>query len=189
MAGEPCPLGKLIESEANRDAVHVAIAPGIAAEKLSPGQDVGFVGDKISASAEPKIGIVDPFLKSLVFPEQRCFVCLYPNSVTGMRHHWAHPAFDGQPENTQTGISDKSDSETWMRQFADDAGLSFERVLEIGRNFVEHGDYHVDYGHETSRNAFYDLQNPSEFWKHFRTLTGIDVSDGQSEISPFSCSC
>ena len=96
---EKVPIGELITdpASARRDAVHVAIAPCVAAEDLEPGEHVGLVDGEpelASRTAARLVGIVDPFLTETVREGQRFYVCLYPNSVTGLRHHWAHPAFD-----------------------------------------------------------------------------------------------
>ncbi len=90
-------LGHLIDNgERRRDAVHVAIAPVVAATELAPGQHVGFVRDgdteTVGASDTP-LGVVDPFLTAPVQPGQRFWLCLYPNTITALRHIWTHPAF------------------------------------------------------------------------------------------------
>jgi hypothetical protein len=90
-------LGHLItNSDRRRDAIHIAVAPVTAAERLTPGQHVGFVqaGDtELVGPAENLIGIVDPFLREEVQPGQRFWLFLYPNTVTSLRHVWTHPAF------------------------------------------------------------------------------------------------
>ena len=91
----PSHLGQLItDGEMRRDAVHVAIAPVMATETLRPGQHVGLIGDNQHAgpSDEP-VGVVDPFLQESVQKGERFLLWLYPNTVTGIRHIWTHPAF------------------------------------------------------------------------------------------------
>jgi hypothetical protein len=93
-------LGRLIDDgERRRDAVHVAIAPVTASEALAPGQHVGFVreGDLelVGPAAEP-LGVVDPFLREPVPKGQRFWLLLYPDTITGLRHVWTHPAFQAQ---------------------------------------------------------------------------------------------
>lgn len=92
-------LGKLLPpSERRRDAIHMAVAPCVAAETLSPGAHVGFwergnmevVGEMPS---EKCFGIVDPFLREAVKPGDRFWVFIYPNTITSLRHVWTHPAF------------------------------------------------------------------------------------------------
>ena len=90
------PLGKLADESSERDAVHIAIAPVIAGEDLEPGEDVGFIqGSKthVTSRTMAVIGIVDPFLTGTVRAGQSFYMLLFPNSVTGMRHHWSHPSF------------------------------------------------------------------------------------------------
>lgn len=90
-------LGRLVDdTERRRDAVHVAIAPVTAAQPLRPGQHVGLIEEgntELVGPTESPIGIVDPFLTDEIRSGQRIWLLLYPDSVTGMRHIWTHPAF------------------------------------------------------------------------------------------------
>lgn len=88
-------LGKIIEGEAFRDAVHVAIAPVLAGEWLTPGQRVKLKdGVAYPATYGEHIGVVDPFLPHTGVEEgQRFYLFLLPGSVTGLRHVYSHPAF------------------------------------------------------------------------------------------------
>src|SRR5690606_517238 len=88
------PLGETAADDAQRDAVHVAIFPATSDHQLYPGLRVKLVAgahDKVEPAHDGAIGIVDPFLFSAVMPGTRFYVCLMPNTVTGMRHHWEHP--------------------------------------------------------------------------------------------------
>jgi len=88
---------KLNQHEHRRDAVHVAMAPCTAMEYLLPASHVklvkGEVDKVVLAEKGEGIGIIDPFLVEGVDEGERVFVCLYPNTVTGMRHVWQHPEF------------------------------------------------------------------------------------------------
>lgn len=90
-------LGDLItDGDRRRDAVHVAVAPVTAAERLAPGQHVGFVraGDMESVGpSDDPIGVVDPFLRTDGRPGERFWLFVYPNTVASLRHVWTHPAF------------------------------------------------------------------------------------------------
>jgi hypothetical protein len=90
-------LGHLIEDgDRRRDAIHIAVAPVTAAERLTPGQHVGLIqkGDlELVGPCENCIGIVDPFLAEDVQAGQRFWLFLYPGTVTSLRHIWTHPAF------------------------------------------------------------------------------------------------
>lgn len=90
-------LGQLIHNgDRRRDAIHIAVAPVTAVERLVPGQHVGLVQegnmDLVGPSAE-HIGVVDPFLTEEVEAGQRFWLFLYPGAITGLRHVWTHPAF------------------------------------------------------------------------------------------------
>ena len=88
-------LGEIIQSNGHmRDAVHVAVAPVTAAEHLKPCMHVGFVspGDtEMVGLCDHPIGIVDPFLKQPVEAGQRFWLCLYPGTITSLRHSWQNP--------------------------------------------------------------------------------------------------
>jgi hypothetical protein len=90
-------IGQLItDGDRRRDAIHIAIAPVMAAVQLAPGQHVGLVqeGDlELVGPCDRNIGIVDPFLAEGVEPGQRFWLFIYPGTVTGLRHVWTHPAF------------------------------------------------------------------------------------------------
>lgn len=88
-------LGQLPGPEAQRDAVRVAVAPCVAGELLEPGRRVGLHDGRAywSLPDDGKIGVVDPFLAGPVEPGQCFWLCLYPGTITGMRHMWSHPAF------------------------------------------------------------------------------------------------
>jgi hypothetical protein len=97
-------VGKLIDGEAHRDAIHVAVFPAFCDCDLQPGDHVGLVPgtrDRVSPSARP-IGIVDPFLTQTVRTGEQFYVFLYPGTVTGLRHVWTHPAFAYTPPIRET---------------------------------------------------------------------------------------
>lgn len=86
-------LGAAPGDDAGRDAVHIAVAPVVAAERLQPGQHVGLLDDGRVCANDKAIGIVDPFLVDAVLPGQRLWLFLYPGTVTSFSHVWTHPAF------------------------------------------------------------------------------------------------
>lgn len=92
-------IGTILTKPAERDAIHVAVAPAIASEELQPGQHVGPGGSPlldfmvVSAQSPVKIGIVDPFLSGSVKKGEHFYLFMYPKTVTTLRHEWTHPAF------------------------------------------------------------------------------------------------
>lgn len=93
------PLGKLLGSDAKRDATHVAVAPVIAHATLNPGEHVGVNCGKTSR-AHVRVGIIDPFLTELVKPGERVWLFMYPKTITDLRHDWSHPSFPVEAEPT-----------------------------------------------------------------------------------------
>ena len=87
-------LGELCDPTAGRDAVHIAIAPVKAAEPMGPGTRCGLnAAGEADPWASPFVGIVDPFLPRSVRTGERFYLCLFPNTVTSLRHVWTHPVF------------------------------------------------------------------------------------------------
>jgi len=185
-------LGQLPEISARRDAIHIAIAPVIATEKLYPGQDIGFVEDgnieKVGTKAKQLIGIVDPFLKSPVFPEQVFWMCLYPLTVTSMRHEWGHPAFEqvtnevfiAGPRKPSFAEMQVEESKQWLADFGMDYGLNYFDLLRAAEDYLSTGQ------------TFYVGANsthlPEEFWDHFERVTGKSVEENR-RLTFFSCAC
>lgn len=91
-------IGHLItEDNARRDCLHFAVAPLTAGEFLEPGDHfiLNEEGEAVATlSVNPyAIGVVDPFLTTDVNKGQRFWGMLKPNTITGLRHVWSHPAF------------------------------------------------------------------------------------------------
>lgn len=185
-------LGQLLDSTARRDAIHIAIAPVVAAQILRPGDHVGLVPgsqDEVAHAGPmiPAIGIVDPYLQAHVQVGERFYMCLYMQSITALRHHWTHPAFsdvEGQPK-----LTTQEQSQRWLQQLAADMDLTFNQLMEAADRWVESEDYTVQYDRESWRNYWYDRfpNGSQEFWKHYEIATGKTVEDHKSAF--FSCSC
>lgn len=96
--GKPLRAG---DAGSHRDAVHVAVVAVTADYVLRPGERVEFSRpDSVEwvrpADDREAIGVVDPFLRDAVLPGERFFLFLFPNTITGLRHVWQHPAFTAQ---------------------------------------------------------------------------------------------
>lgn len=168
-------LGKLVEGEVERDAIHVAVIPMIASEKLKPAQRVGVVSNGVAGPSANIVGIVDPYLTKPVPAGAKFFLCLLPNIVTGMKHHWIHPAFE----------PDKDSSEQWLRSYAenhnhyDSPEEAFQRLL--------HGLRSRDlYFHGSDLHGLWELDDADDLRHHAEIYLGIRIDwDDYS----FSCSC
>lgn len=190
-------IGKTF-TEAERDAIHIAVLPAIAEHNFMPGDHVGYKGGKAVAGWEP-IGIIDPFIEK-VLPGQKCFIFLYPNTITTLRHQWTHPSIPDDGIETVGAPIDKAASEAWLRDWIESAdcpdyettmaALQGSHLPDTGAN--EDVYYKVEnYGDGpylffSNRDAHSSI--PDEFWHHFEVVTGQKVpKDGR--IVGFSCSC
>lgn len=156
-------LGHLIKEIAWRDAVHVACAPMFANCDLSPGEHVGIVRDGVAGHHEPFIGIVDPFLTEPVIKGERFWLVLYPKSVTGIRHEWTHPAFQGQP--------DSPTAREWITEFAGRWKYSFDEFMVGAKRYIADGQQLDDNWEQL------DVTDEEwiVFWQHYHTLTGVSI--------------
>jgi hypothetical protein len=177
-------IGRLItNADARRDAIHVAVAPVVAGEKLYPGQHVG-MRDGRGIAGGTHVGIVDPFLPGPVYPEQRFWLFLFPGSISSLRHHWVHPEFSDEPAGSDPTGSDpaNSASETWLRDYASDLGLPYDELMEGADAWVTRGDY-------LNRGRLLEgVWTSEEFWTHYEAVTGKGVPRGKRD-SFFACSC
>lgn len=170
-------LGKIITGDARRDAIHIAVAPAIAAEDLAPGWRVGFWSDGAAGRCEKTVGIVDPFLTVLVAKGQKFWLYLYPGSITSLRHEWTHPAFGAKP-------ADKAASEKWLRDFAASEGIGYTSLMAAVPLWDTHGSFVG--GQRIDGVEGFDI--PKEFWGHYETVSGTTVPEDERR-EYFSCSC
>lgn len=181
-------LGVIVDETAQRDAIHIAVAPVVASQILAAGDHIGLLPGSAdeAAGAAPTItpiGIVDPFLREHVQVGQRFYMWLYPQTVTGMRHHWAHPAFDAGAA-LPVPIDPKAYSERWLRDFAERIDLSYNAVIMACQTRLDNDDYYIFHGHDTPDCCYEDRK---EMWKHFEIVTGRKVDDHETTV--FSCLC
>lgn len=177
-------LGEIITTEQNRDAIHIAVIPVEAGQKLLPGERVWMDGGKAMLGAIGSIGVVDPFLRLdfAVQPGQKFWLYLNPGSITSLRHEWTHPAFE-KPAIVETA---PSAAEKTIRDMAENMGLSYGALVEFGRDHAQDYDdgYVVQQGDESWRDNF----NAEAFWPAYEAVTGEKVPENKRDHF-FSCSC
>lgn len=175
-------LGQIITTPQTRDAIHVAVAPMVAAIDLYPGMHVGLNADGKAGVVEKPIGIVDPFLTSKVLKGDSFWLYLYPGSVTSLRHHWEHPAFNDVQITAEDAL--KAAARKWMENWVDrhkhegyssGTPLTLEMALEFGET-MSVGEY------ECAADTI-----DATWWRNWEILTGKSSEGKQGEY--FSCSC
>lgn len=175
-------LGQLVRGNPGRDAIHIAVAPVAAGEYFKPGTHVRIVdGKAISARPEDSIGIVDPFLLGVVEIGQTFWLCLYPKTITSLRHEWVHPAFDSMPTVPVKTSADVSND--WLHDFAGRIDIGYSHMMRAAKEWLRSGEYECEYNSENWRDGF-----DHEFWKHYDIVTGNVTPDSKRE-NFFTCSC
>jgi len=168
-------LGKIITTEQHRDAIHVAVCPITAKQTLYPGQRVDQHGDPNGKH----VGIIDPYLTGPIYAEQRCWLFLFPNTVTSLRHEWTHPAFGTEEAKVA------NDSEIWLRAYAmrmnsyDKPEEAYQRLLEGLRNKEL-------FAHGSDLHGRFDLDDEEDLRFHAEKVLGSQINFDDFQ---FTCSC
>ena len=180
-------IGKLLNGEEQRDAIHIAILPVIVDDHLSAGDTVKFVygsTDKVRyAPEENSIGVIDPFLEDYIPIGSRVWLFLKPNSITGIRHEWTHPAVDNP-------IICDNVSERWLREFADKWNFDYDQMIATASSLpeAEWGNYITARGKD-----LHDREELGEdhdlFWAHLELLVGKQFNTVHREKVGWTCSC
>jgi hypothetical protein len=173
-----------------RDAVHVAIVPAKASTTLMAGTPVG-LNAKGEAEANPTaIGVVDPFrLNRRVAQGEWFWLCLYPNTITGMRHVWQHPAFPVDEKATpapEPVASDLSRSIEWVRDYVrtwchywgDEGYDEFLRYVREDRMLFYYG---------SDCHSLEDVHDAENLFYHLSVIVGVRID--ASYFETYSCSC
>lgn len=178
-------LGRIITIEQSRDAIHIAVAPVIAAHTLIAARHVGIDqhGHATEHSGE-QIGIVDPFLKVSIEKGQTFWLFLYPGTITSLRHEWAHPSFQDSVSIVQP-VS--SPSEKWLREFAERVDADYDEMMGVASTHCEGGTELGD--HLIEGGKWEGQETPDEFWTHFTNVTGKNPNTKYGLPGIFSCSC
>lgn len=185
-------LGNLITEEQHRDAVHIAVAPVTAGMEMYPGEHVGFAdtGDAytVVTNAKKLIGIVDPFLsEKCVYPGERFYMFLYPNTITSLRHDWTHPAFQKEDElasmePTFYKLKGAVEEEKWISDFAEGIGSDYDEIMEAAEAYLKTGEY-------LSRGGTFEGYSiPDEFWDKYEIIKRKRVEENDRGTF-LSCSC
>lgn len=119
-------LGTIIGKNEKRDAIHLAVEPVVAGERLWPGNKI-IIKDGAAFSVDGMedesmaVGIVDPFLKRGPQEGDRFWLVVMPRQITSLRHVWEHPSFPPSGETLQVSSdfvdSKKEEAELWIRNY------------------------------------------------------------------------
>jgi hypothetical protein len=192
-------LGTIIGDGEARDAIHLAVEPVVAGMALNPAAHValGVDGRAYAPSCVPggkAVGIVDPFVETIVPEGSRFWLVVYPRRITSLRHVWEHPDFDTPAERMVH--DEKAVSRAWIEAYAEElSGEDYDDEIRIvtSEELIEYattwatttsrwgGDYLVKGG------LLEGVGTKPEFWDHFTVVTGLAAPTERPNF--FSCSC
>lgn len=183
-------LGKLVEGNPGRDAIHLAVVPMVAGEWLKRGFRVRIEDGKAFAGVEGSIGIVDPFLIADVREGQTFWLCLYPKTITSLRHVWEHPQLplsESQPKSEN--VDQVSASKRWLEcyvrthcpywNYRPDGGY-LEFLLYVKRDrwiYYKGSDCH----------GLGDVEDAAELFSHLSVV--LERRIDADYFVAFTCSC
>ncbi len=172
-------VGTILTGPQQRDAIHMAIAPVFAAEDLQPGQHAGLIRggatDRVTGDTDEHLGIIDPFLKQTVKAGERCFLFLYPGTISSLRHEWTHEKFNRLDKARE-----------WLFFFSQKVCMPVDKILEISRQMLTTGSYSFGM-QETVQDQF--NEHRSELLTHAAAILDIPVTKKKIDASYFSCAC
>lgn len=190
-------LGTYITGAEARDAIHLAVVPIVASEKVYPGQHLTATGNTVGET----VGICDPFLPGPVNIGQAFWLVLYPRTITSLRHAWTHPAF---PETApQIAVDpDKEASKAYLEDFASRLFSYYGQHSDdpdSGRNEYPEGEGEygsrlkvllegIEYGGAFGTDIEYgdDLKPSEELYRHYEIYTG---NAAPTRPEWFRCAC
>lgn len=183
-------LGAVPAGNEGRDAVHIAIVPVQAAEGIGAGCPVQMKNGKaVPCNAHDADGIADPFRRENIAINygEWFWLCLFPGSITNLRHAWEHPLFPS--ETKLPGNPDQvASSKAWLEQYVkrvcpydnDISGGGYEKFL---RNVREGQIFY--HGHDC-HNAD-DVEDETELYYHLSVILNRTIN--RDSFESFSCSC
>lgn len=175
-------LGTIINNNAGRDAIHLAVEPVVASEKLYPGQHIGITDGRATTKAKKKLGIVDPFISDFVPEGEMFWLVVYPRQITSLRHVWTHPDFEENNVSEKEPEDKVTISKKWIAAFADRIRQHPDSLMAAADNWVDNQDYTYD-NSESYKDHWDEFP---EFWNHYEIVTGRKPSEAGSF---FTCSC
>ena len=174
------------ETTGIRDAIHVAVVSLIAADTLGPGQRVVWKDKNVSVIAHVGtshhgIGIVNPFVFGGYYHKgDKVWIMLYPNSVTGMTHHWSHPDFDSVEEE-KFGLTSQS-ARSFIKNMAETLRVESDYLIELATIYCQHQS--GCWPHDDFQASPEDWE---VFWKAYSVVTG-NPRPTENRV-PFRCAC
>ena len=176
-------LGKEPLVDAKRDAVHVAIVPLVATERMFGGHPFTIVDDKVRACGfHESIGSVDPFIYE-VQKGQRFWAILKPGTAKNLRHDWDCPELDQALKPKADEVVPAMTPKEWLMDFAKRCGTELEVLLHcavLWSDMKNHG-----LGGPFWLNAYGPITLLPVFWENYDAYMAAQVlrqHEAQAEL-------
>jgi hypothetical protein len=176
-------IGKLIAGDAQRDAIHIAVAPVVAGEELKAGYHVGLNEAGEAVGRTTSIGIVDPFIHTHVRKGETFWLFMYPNTITSLRHDWTHPAFKDEPPVVKEHVPPAEAVKEMKKLISDKSGYrGYESIMDDADVWVKAGRATEDSDYD------FDLEDSEwdRFWELYEQIRGVRVAE-DSKSSFYVC--
>lgn len=186
-------LGTIHTRDEKRDAIHLAVLPIEAGQRLIRGNHI-VVLDGVALAVpggHPKaVGIVDPFLTGAVEKGQRFWLVIYPRTIQSLRHVWSHPAFPDEAGYPPAHVDDDATTvkaRAAIHAVAVDLGVSDEAMMKGAKNWLESREDRTGIMMCFGKDLSYDW-NMEAFWNAYALLTGESVPEDKARAF-FTCAC
>lgn len=191
---KPPRLGVILDRDRPepRDAIHIAVISVLADQRLAPGEHVAVekIGDDYRAARSftgsgMAVGVIDPFLTAPVFQGDRCWLFLYPGSITTLRHQWTHRAF--APEVVVASEADqRAAAQRYLEAFAGRFNMMYSEMID---NAVTGSGLTARNGTDVHSWGEAADDGGAEFWRSLEIVTGKRFDADHREETYFGCSC
>lgn len=190
-------LGTNPNGDEGRDAVHIAIVPCRAAQYLSSGCPVALNrnGEAVSSGPGQAVGVVDPFRPDAMAVQtgQWFWLCLYPKTITSLRHVWEHPAFPlskgASKPMPRHSSANKEESKAWLKEYVRKHCFYWADEIDGGLmlflNYVK--DQRWIYYAGSDCHGLSDVDDADELFRHLSIV--LDRRIDASYFEAFTCSC
>ena len=195
-------LGEIHIRAEKRDAIHLAVEPVEAGERLLPGQHITVVNGIATGTAIGQgMGIVDPFLARPVKTGERFWFVMYPRMVRSLRHVWTHPDFPDEPMPSEKPVDPVEEAEAarvaaldraekmlssdvqYLTNYATELNMTYAEFMRIADDWIEQGEYYTG-GSEAEGMSI----DPAKFWLCWERVTGREVPVDKRH-NFIGCSC
>lgn len=196
-ATDSAKLGTTPNGDEGRDAVHIAIVPCRAGQVLDGGTPVRLNNEGLAVQCRPgeAVGVVDPFIPDIPGVEKGdwFWLCLYPKTITGLRHAWEHPAFppsEGASKQTpQPSSANKEESKAWLKEYVRKHCFYWADEIDGGLmlflNYVT--EHRWIYFAGSDCHSLDDVDDADELFRHLSVV--LDRRIDASYFEAFTCSC